>query len=84
VTIEMVSAFKPSVTPVGLLIVVVWGARGPLAEFGEQGTTGAAVFLLLRKFTCVLFLLPFPVVDSVLRLGVRRRDGATLLQCCKH
>ena len=73
VTIEMVSAFKPSVTPVGLLIVVVWGARDPLAEFSDWGTTGAGVFWPLRNVMRVVFLHPSPVVDCALRLGVRRR-----------
>jgi len=70
VTIEMVSAFKPSMTPVGLPIVVVWGARNPLAEFSELGTTGVAVFWPLRNFIHVVFLLPSPVVDCALHLGV--------------
>jgi hypothetical protein len=65
VTIEIVPAFKPSMTPVGLLIVV-WGPCDPLAEFGEWGTAGAAVFWLctgaVRDLRRVVFLLPPPLV----------------------
>ena len=43
VTIEMVSTFTPSMTPVGFLILVI---RDPVVEFGEQGAAGVAIFCL--------------------------------------
>jgi len=75
VTIKMVSAFKPSVTPVGLLIVV-WGAPDVLAEFGKWGTAGVAVSWPhtgpLRGLTCIVFLL---LVDCAACLGVLQQVG---------
>ena len=74
-TIKMVSAFKPSVTPVGLLRVV-WGAPDVLAEFGKWGNAGVAVSWPrtgpLRGLTCVVFLL---LVDFAACLGVLRWVG---------